>query len=1189
MRDLMRTTHETFRSEVDEVQREWAAFVASIDRGVEDALRTTVKKSLQELSRSINGDAKTEVQALFRIQVVLHASKVEFKPSIAELTQTVNYISKDAIATTSAVPRLTEALANESDKKEGQPSFYSHISNDEDILKVLVQVMTGMREILPRLQKYLNTWDRYKHIWDVDKDAFMRRYAKANRQLDAFETDITRYKELQHDISSEEGVSNIGFIRIDCQPLKQSLTQHCHTWQNKFTQLLNTNAATALSDMFEHMDSCKATLAKKPINLDQLAEQIKLLETEQSAYDKTEARFEPLETQYRMLEKFEVAVKETELTKLASLRTEWQAYKATLHEHSGKLSKAKADFKDDLLQSITDFNNQTANMRSEFLRNAPFTDECSVEKAFALIAEYKGHVEVVRKKEADMKAGLDIFAIDPPENKETATTDKNIEMLEVIWGMMQEWQGNMDSWKDGQFATMDVAGIESTAGAFQKRIIKVQKDIKATGAPGNQYKVVDALKDRTDAIKKLMPLIMDLRNEAMRDRHWKQLMDEVGKTFDPTSSDFTLQLVLDLGLEHHQELISNLSTAAGKELAIEEALVRIAAAWDELTMDLADYKGDYLKLRTVDDLYAALEDNAVMLSTMKASRFAASFLTQLDTWEKSLSHISECVEMMMNVQRKWMYLESIFVGSEDIRKQLPTESSLFDRVNADWISTTKRMLAAGTAYKACHLDGVLDTLTSMDDTLDRIQKSLDEYLETKRQAFPRFYFISNDDLLEILGQARDPTAVQPHVRKCFEAIKNLDMREVGPVGRKVHEAVGFKSPEGEYVKLEDSFKVTCAGPVENWLLAVETGMCSTLAKDMFRCFQDMKKTKREKWISFWAGQLSLGCGQVAWTNECTKALQNVADGQKGAMRQAKKKQVQLLNKLCEMVRGSLGKLDRKKVVAIITVEVHSRDTINRMISAQCASVNDFEWLLQLRFYWEEGGSQRCIVKQTNTQTLYGYEYLGNPGRLVVTPLTDRCYTTLTTALHLHRGGLPQGPAGTGKTETVKDLSKNLAKQCIVFNCSDGLDYKSLGRMFSGLAQTGAWSCFDEFNRIEVEVLSVVAQQILSILTAVTQMKSRFVFEGREIKLDPTCGIFVTMNPGYAGRSELPENLKALLRPMSMMKPDLAMIMEIMLFAEGFATSKILAKKMATMCAPLFTSLHDTRKEDALLTLPPPSP
>ena len=105
------------------------------------------------------------------------------------------------------IPRLSEALRDKD--ADGRPSFYTQIANDEDILKVLVQVMTGMREISPRLSKYLTTWDRYKHIWDVDKDAFMRRYAKANRALGAFETDITRYKELQQDIQSEEGITTL--------------------------------------------------------------------------------------------------------------------------------------------------------------------------------------------------------------------------------------------------------------------------------------------------------------------------------------------------------------------------------------------------------------------------------------------------------------------------------------------------------------------------------------------------------------------------------------------------------------------------------------------------------------------------------------------------------------------------------------------------------------------------------------------------------------------------------------------------------------------------------------------------------------------------------------------------------------------------------------------------------------------
>ncbi|CAH3998948.1 unnamed protein product [Pieris brassicae] len=718
----------------------------------------------------------------------------------------------------------------------------------------------------------------------------------------------------------------------------------------------------------------------------------------------------------------------------------------------------------------------------------------------------------------------------------------SIDPFHKLWHTAYDFYDGYEKWYHGPFLGLDAEQISEDVEAWWKLLYKLGKQLFEY--PGAK-RIADMVRNKVEKFKVLLPVLCAICNKGMRDRHWAKISDLVGVEVIH-GPDATLADMVEQGVHVFGAQLEEIEQYASKEYALEKNLLKMKEEWVGVKFEVVPYRdtGTFI-LTGLDDVQQQLDDHILKSQTMRGSPYVKAFEADMVAWEEKLISMQDILDQWLQCQATWMYLEPIF-SSEDIMRQMPTEARNFRDVDKEWRTIMAATQKDPMVLSATDFPGLLKKLRYSNALLDDIQRGLNDYLEKKRLFFPRFFFLSNDELLEILSETKDPMRVQPHLKKCFEGIYTLEFNAAG-------EITGMTSSEGEVVTLSTSIQPADAkGMVERWLQQLEQQMIVSLRDVSSEAITAYPTSERTEWVLCWPGQIVQAGSCVEYTSEAIEAIKS------NSLPELIAHSTEQITGLVYLVQGDLEPGNRITVEALIVLDVHGRSILEEMEEHGVREITDFNWISQLRYYWR-GDRMTCSMITTDVE--YGFEYLGNIGRLVATPLTDRCYRTLMSALKLNLGGAPEGPAGTGKTETTKDLAKAVAKKCVVFNCSDGLDYKALGKFFKGLAQSGAWACFDEFNRIELEVLSVVAQQILSIQLAILRRDKRFIFEGTEISLNPTCSVFITMNPGYAGRTELPDNLKVLFRTVAMMVPDYAMIGEITLYSNGFVCAGPLARKI----------------------------
>ncbi|KAG0049018.1 hypothetical protein BGZ83_006135 [Gryganskiella cystojenkinii] len=1022
-----------------------------------------------------------------------------------------------------------------------------------------------------QVKDYVDIWLQYQSLWDLESQYI---FTLLGDDLAKWQQLLLEIKKARSTFDNSETEQSFGPVVIDYEQVQSKVNAKYDSWQREVLNRFGNMMGTSMKEFHGAVSKARYDLELHSVDSNATGEAVTFITFVQDLKRKVtkwEQDVELFRQGQKTLERQRFQFPNDWLY-CDQIDGEWSAFNEILGRKNNAIQDQIAGLQMKIVTEDKIVEQKISEILQDWEKNKPVQGNIKPDIATNTLMIFEGRVTRV-KEEFDMvcraKEALDL---DLTTDDRLEPVHEELRDLKSVWSSLAKiWQSIYEI-KDTLWSTVVPRKIRNQLDA----LVNSTKDMPNRM---RQYAAFEYVQESLRLYLKVNPLLIDLKSEALRERHWRQLFKALRLDGRLTLSEMTVGNIWDLDLKRNESLVRDIIVVAQGEMALEEFLKQVRETWTNYVLDLVNYQNKCRLIKGWDDLFTKCSENLNFLSAMKLSPYYKVFEEEAAGWEEKLNRIHVLFDVWIDVQRQWVYLEGIFTGSHDIKHLLPVETSRFQNINSEFLTVMKKVYKSPFVLDVLNIANIQKSLERLADLLSKIQKALGEYLERERSSFPRFYFVGDEDLLEIIGNSKDVVRIQKHFKKMFAGISSIILSEDATT------VLGMCSKEGENVMFKTPVSIKDNPRINDWLSLVEKEMRMSLAQILAESVQEMNffylaenldPAAFLSWMDKNPDQLVVLTSQITWTTTVERALSAMAESggafNEQPMQKALDYALRALNVLADTVLQDLEPIQRKKCEHLITDLVHQRDVIRVLIRNKVSSSKDFAWLSQMRFYFNashEDPLQCLTISMANATFLYGYEYFGVTERLVQTPLTDRCYLTLMQALESRLGGSPFGPAGTGKTESVKALGIQLGRFVLVFCCDENFDFQAMGRIFIGLSQVGAWGCFDEFNRLEERILSAVSQQVQTIQLGLKEAKTNPNHEielvGKNVRVNTNTGIFITMNPGYAGRSNLPDNLKKLFRSIAMTKPDRELIAQVMLSSQGFRTAEMLASKVI----PLF--------------------
>ena len=524
------------------------------------ALLNCTKQSLTSIKKRVCSKAGTGFLFLerpfFEVDVQLSVPSVRLSPSLQDVQRAIN---RSAVAVLKCSKNIyTWGQKDVEDDKRS--TYFEKLGCDTEIIKVAILLTGALHGTKNQVHEYLSTFKIYDWLWKEDMELRYNQFMKRNPGIQDFENELKNFMAVEAEINQIAPVHNIAALSLNTKNLKLQLRNECRQWKVQYSDKVHQQARSAMMELMDYIRVTNTKLGREVESLDSLRFVMVVLKEVRERESAIEMEISPILDMYQMLENYLPGgyMDKEEMDQKSIIRSSWRKLVDYAEDVTDNLSDVQGTFKKKLIKDVREFQIDVVRFRVGYVANGPMVSGLKPSEAVERLKRFNDELMLRERKLEVYSAGEELFAMRPTEYPELVKTKKELNLLDQLYGLYMDVVNTLEKYNNITWNALplELESMSTTLTSFDSRCKRLPSRLHEWEAYGVLRKDIGDFID-------ILPVIQELSKESIKPRHWNEIMQITGATFNVDNELFKLRDIRNSSLLDHKDDIEYICMSAG--------------------------------------------------------------------------------------------------------------------------------------------------------------------------------------------------------------------------------------------------------------------------------------------------------------------------------------------------------------------------------------------------------------------------------------------------------------------------------------------------------------------------------------------------------------------------------------------------------------------------------------------------